>query len=141
MSLHIECGRNIAWARRRDDPERFIPPLELVGMYTIIDADGIGIEVPCFQPHVCNPTDVEDWQRRLRELEVQREAGVAVTPTQAYAARAQERREEAWREALQVECPKCKATVGEFCTNLSAVNTGQPIKYPHEARVVSTPQK
>lgn len=133
MSIHVDCGKHVVWARRRDDPERFQPPLELVGIFTIINEEGIGIEVPCFQQHFCDPVDVETWQARIKALELTRES---ISPSVAYEAERQDREEREWEVALKIPCPKCGVPAGEKCLNLSTSGRNRFTRYPHPVRLI-----
>lgn len=65
MSVHSDCGGDIFWVRRSDDPERWMPPLEFAGYRYVITGDEperTAIQVPTYIMHNCNPEKIEAWQ-------------------------------------------------------------------------------
>lgn len=124
MSTHKECGATVMWAKRDDDPDRYMPPLEPTGGAYTIDKDGIGVWVQTYQPHNCDPDDVAAWMDRLNRLDAARSerAGGDFYDTDnslAYAAAREQRQEEQWAVALLVDCTRCLQPAGDKCISMA----------------------
>jgi hypothetical protein len=134
MSVHRECGADIRWFRRDDDPERYRPPMELAGEgYVITDEGGLEFK-NIYRPHMCDPEAIASWQQYKENL-----AEAKGEPIDDYEAVTQRRSDEQWDIALPVSCRTCKATPGEYCISQQKhlqkageiVNT----RWPHPLRV------
>lgn len=126
MSTHKECGANVQWARRDDEPDRYMPPLEPTGPAYIINAEGVGVYVQTYQPHICDPEDVANWldrMNRLAEVRAERSGGLAGDFTDnrelEYAAAREQRQEEQWGVALLVDCTRCLQPAGDKCISMA----------------------
>lgn len=140
MSVHRDCGEPIRWARRDDEPSRFMPPLEPAGQAYILSEDGAAVYVTIYQVHNCDPDKMlawQDYQARLSEIK-SRET-VTVENMSAWEVAGERGREEAWGNALRFECPTCSQPVGERCRDMSRkyIKTGELVftKNPHPARL------
>lgn len=140
MSVHRDCGEEIRWAKREDDPERFVPPLEFAGHAYIIDENGIARSVTTFSSHRCNPDKVREWADYLRKLALAKdESPVESDNVVLWEAKKQRDSEQAWKVAITTECSTCEARIGAKCHNISARfrKTGEilELKNPHPARL------
>lgn len=132
-SVHKECGADIRWAKRVDDPDRYFPPLEYIGEVFILDSSGAAVQVHGYKRHNCDPERViawQDYQLRLAEAK-----GEAFSPYEA----ARERDKEIiWERVLKVECTRCDAPVNEKCRSMQLVHqrSGEIVylKNPHPQR-------
>lgn len=133
--IHKECGSDIVWARREDDPDRFHPPMEYVGEVFLISGKGekVAEQRHAYRIHQCDPDRIIEWQdyqHRLAEAK-----GEEYTP---YAAAREKQNEETWNLVLKVDCPRCERPVGEKCISLARhlLKTGemQECRNPHPAR-------
>ena len=144
MALHGDCGKEVRWVRRDDDPERFHPPLEFAGQSYIITEDNIAMYVTTYKRHECDPDDIKAWLELKRK---QAEAkGIPVDEIDFREERiiARERdREETNSKAMRIKCPVCKATVSELCFNMSALKRGDKVYNlnPHPARIEEAARK
>lgn len=142
MSTHKDCGEEIRWAKRDDDPDRFRPPLEYAGEAFIIDERGAAIQVHTYRPHNCDPDKVEAWltyQKRLAVLRGDTEGLRELTGMEAHNAARERDRENTWEHALKKPCPRCRALVGVKCHRLDQKfrKTGEMVesKNPHPERI------
>lgn len=136
-SVHKECGADIQWARRPDDPTRFLPPLEYLGEVYFLTGKGderVAQQEHGYRIHACDPDRIVEWQdyqHRLAEAK-----GEVYTP---YAAAREKENEELWNQVLHVECPRCERGVDEKCIKLTRqlIKTGeiQECRNPHPARI------
>lgn len=59
MSVHNLCGALVKWAHRSDDPDRWHPSLDPVGLaYIIVDEQVV--EVMTYQLHDCDPKQMAE---------------------------------------------------------------------------------
>lgn len=140
MSVHKECGEDIRWAKRDDDPERFVPPLEFAGQAYVIDENGVAHTVTTYTSHKCDPDKVRDWADYLRRLALAKdETPIEADNVKLWAAKRQRDNEQAWEVAITTECPRCDASIGAKCHNISAMfrKTGEivELKNPHPERI------
>ena len=129
MSTHKECGEQIRWAHRSDDPTRFMPPLESVGPVYIIDEAGQAISVQGYQVHNCDPDKMEAWVEYKNRIAAIQGGDAYAQMTEHDIAREQ-RREEHWTLALPFHCPTCDAKPGVKCFNRLDLRKG--IEAPRE---------
>lgn len=138
MSTHRDCGEPIKWARRDDDSERFMPPLEYVGEVYVIDSGGAAIMVHAYRQHRCDPDKMEAWQEYLGKMDKLKGTTVLADMTAHEAARERDR-EARWEVALRKECIRCDAPAGERCRDMSARyrKTGEIVhtNNPHPERL------
>ena len=134
MSIHRDCGADIQWLRRDDDPNRFLPPVEYAGEVYIKNEDGVGVMTYAYRSHHCNPEAIIEWQdyqRRLAEAK-----GEEYTP---YDAAREREREQLWELALSVACTRCHLLPGEKCVSQAKHLTNAGIKEetrnPHPQRI------
>lgn len=137
-SIHKECGADIVWAKR-EDSDRFMPPLEYVGEVYLLEGKGeekFGVQRHAYRIHNCDPDRIIEWQEyqfRLAEAK-----GETFTP---YAAARERDRESTWNMALKVPCPRCERDAGQKCISLSRhlIATGeiQETLNPHPARMTA----
>lgn len=135
MSIHKDCGADIQWIRREDDPERFLPPMEYAGeVYVKHPETGVAYRTHAYRQHLCDPEAIiswQDYQRRLAEAK-----GEEFTP---YDAARERERENMWELALTVSCRRCMRLPGEKCISLAASKVNQGIeeetKNPHPQRI------
>lgn len=143
MSTHDKCGATITWARRPDDMDRYLPPLEFAGTGYIID-QGVGVQTQVFKEHHCDPEAMIRWaeyKAKIAEIEERKPDfqdvhEQAAVERAARKARIEELIEEEWEWALKIECKKCGAQVKEKCANLTERSKGNwvPTKHPHPTR-------
>lgn len=143
-SVHKECGADITWAKREDDEDRFLPPLEYVGEVYLLEGQGrdkVGVQRHAYRLHICDPDRIIEWQdyqQRLAEAK-----GIEYVPLSdgraAYEAAREKDREEQWNMALKVACPRCDAPAGEKCRSQQRqhIKTGEIVetRNPHPARM------
>lgn len=134
MSTHSDCGADITWLRRDDNPEKYLPPMEYAGEVYIQDDNGAAKRVHAYRMHLCDPEAIVAWQdykQRLAEAK-----GEEFTD---YAAARERDREEIWEIALGVACRVCHMLPGERCVSQATrlKKTGKIIetKNPHPARI------
>lgn len=132
-SIHRECGEEIRWAYRNDDPSRFNPPLEYIGMVYIIDEQGTAIQTIGYKVHQCDPDKMRAWYKRLREIaEIQ---GTPLEDIDRYAVARDAERENRYDEAMKRKCTRCGASKGKPCTSLAkGPKFGNATKWPHPER-------
>lgn len=138
MSIHTDCGANIKWAKRSDDPDRFSPPLEFHGFYYIVDESGSAIEVTTYQPHICDPERMKKYQDRIAQVAKQRAPKKSKLLSPEYEAARQVRRDDNWKIALKVECETCGAKPRSKCRSK---NFGKITLNPHPARIAEGMRK
>lgn len=142
MSVHKDCGADIRWLKRDDDPNRFLPPMEFVGQFYAADADGVGVVQNCYRPHVCDPDVMEDWlnrMRRLAELQGDQDSVEEISGRQAWALAREREREKTWEIALKVDCPRCLQPKTQKCISMAQTHrkTGEMVELlnPHPERL------
>lgn len=144
MSVHKDCGEQIRWVRRAEDPERFMPPLEYAGEGIIITGgdspeSALGSQVHVYKIHRCDPDTMEEWQRycaRMADLKGQ------APPETPYQMMRERDRESAWEEAIKKPCPKCGVPKKVRCKSLGVhakkleKQTGEvtETRWPHPER-------
>lgn len=135
MSVHKDCGQPIRWAGREDDPSRFMPPLESAGQAYIIGEDGSAIMVSVYQIHNCDPDKVIAWLEYQRKLAAAK--GESFTEMDNWAVAREQKREERWTAALQIDCPRCGSLAGTKCCDLAKKRRGidSDTNNPHPARL------
>lgn len=141
MSYHAECGEAVHWARRADDPGRYLPPLEFMAMAVVLDEDGVGRTVATYQQHRCDPAKVRAWQDY--QVEMANALGGAELPYDDRSGELQtlargRAREATYAEAMEHGCPSCAALPGERCINKTVLKqTGElvPTKDAHAMRM------
>lgn len=137
MSTHRECGEDIRWVHRDDDPERFAPPLEYVGQAFIITDDNTAVRVTTYKTHHCDPDKILAWREYKARIA---EIGEDPTPDSGrrdWEIARDKQREEVWNEAVKTKCPRCDAKKGEKCHNLiERKKTGEIVytRNPHVER-------
>jgi hypothetical protein len=141
MSVHKDCGADIQWLKRDDDPNRFLPPMEFAGQF-YVKIDGVGTIANCYRPHICDPDVMEDWlnrQARLAELRGDAEAMEEIDGRQAWALAREREREKSWEIALKVDCPRCLQPKDEKCISMAQTHrkTGEMVELrnPHPDRL------
>lgn len=133
MAIHSDCGAEIRWPRKQEDPERFGPPLEYYGQGYIFNEDGTTIEVSVYRTHICDADQMEVWLKNKARIERLRMTDIALAPVpnelyqEARAARYEAEKE----KALRYPCETCGVGVGEMCIHK---RTGELIRFPHEVR-------
>lgn len=138
MSIHSDCGKEVRWVHRDDDPDRFHPPLEFAGQAYIITEDNTAVFTTTYRRHECDPDDIKQWiDLKRRQAEAK---GIATEDIDRHEERiiARERdQKEANDFAMRVECPICKAPVAELCFNMALLKKGvkKYTKNPHPGRV------
>lgn len=134
MSIHKECGAEITWMRRDDDPERFMPPMEYAGEGYVRDKDGAAQYHHIYRLHNCDPDAILEWRDYQQRLAAAK--GEEYTP---YDAARERERENLWEIALTVACRRCNRLPGEKCVSLSQqkVKAGieEETKNPHPERI------
>lgn len=138
MTIHSDCGKEIRWAQRDDDPDRFRPPLEFAGQAYIVTEDNIAVYVTTYKQHECDPDDIKRWMELKRaqaealgkpvdELDRKEERNIAK----------EQQRKENWDLALQIDCPTCKSKKGKRCYNLTKIKRDvvEETKNPHPMRL------
>lgn len=147
MSIHKECGAEIRWAKRSDDPERWSSPLEFAGFNYIIDESGSAIEVVAYKIHVCDLEQMTRWRDvvektlQARDYEKKDEPfnpfkDLELTGRDAYNIKREEQRKENWKIAKKVECPTCNAAPRNKCVSLAkGPSHGKTTKNPHPNRL------
>ena len=132
MAIHTQCGADIEWPRREDDPERFGRPLEFAGQAYILTEEGYAIRVLTYKQHECDPDVMEAWIERCRRVD---ELKVQAPPREtAYETKRLDIAEGLWRAALKVECPRCLAKKKKKCVSLAKHEHGRILKRPHTER-------
>lgn len=140
MSTHKDCGEDITWVKRDDDPSRFMPPLEFFGYaYILSDApngEKTAVQVATYKTHHCDPDKVIAWHEyKARIAAIEQNAPVVMSKSDWEIAR-DRRQEETMRLAMKVSCPRCEVREGEPCISLAKGKTlGEVIKNPHQARL------
>lgn len=137
MSVHRDCGEEVKWARRPDDTDRFLPPLDYAGTFYVIDKEGVGEMVTAYKSHVCDPDKMEAWLERCRRVaEMQ---GGDMSKIEVRAVAADMHREQAWELVFPRACPRCEAEPYEKCRSMERkyVNEGRIVylKNPHPGRL------
>lgn len=161
MSTHRDCGAQIRWARRTDNPNRWMPPLELAGEFYVFDEDGeTAKQKAAYVPHECDPDQMVAWAERQIKIAQAHDMGTlvqkAVHPRKddmsqdelemiavRQEADRQQRNEELWDVALKVECRTCGNGRDVMCRNMSVQakkhyeETGEVIstRQPHPQRI------
>lgn len=146
MSIHKECGENVRWVKGGRRKERFMPPLEFVGNYTILvlddDGDEVGTDVACYQVHTCDPDKMLAWRERLaRVKEIKDLPPILVEadrPLSNWKIARERDQENARAAAEKRDCTTCGAIEGEFCFNLSIFKRTHekvPTNMPHASRI------
>ena len=135
MTVHKSCGKEIRWATRDDDPERFNPPLEFDGHRYIITEDGTAVYTSTYVHHECDPADIIRWQRLKHDQA--KAMGIQPEEVSDSTLAREEERKERWKVALKEPCPTCDVPVGHKCHNLTARKKGRRelTKNPHPARL------
>jgi hypothetical protein len=147
-STHKECGADIIWARREDEPDRFMPPLEYAGEVFLITGktweERTAVRQHAYRVHMCDPQAIISWQEYQRQLAEAK--GIPIEDLSAYEASRERSREEVWHMVLNVDCPRCHAKGksekfpdGQKCQSMSLANlkTGEivELRNPHDARL------
>lgn len=138
MSVHRECGEDIRWAHRPDDPERFLPPLEYAGEVYVIDEGGSAIQMHGYRMHRCDPQKVIEWQTYIEQMKDLKGDDSYEGRINYRQAASERNRDEQWEIALKVECPKCELDPGMKCCSLKKQyrESGELIelRWPHPER-------
>lgn len=134
MSVHKECGKQVRWGKRSDDPDRYMQPLEFAGFYYILDESGTALEVVAYQIHQCNVDDVRAITATREALADSRNRSekLQLTVQEEYAAARESNREDLWKQVLPFACEGCGAKKNERCTHKLS---GEEIRYPHTDRI------
>lgn len=140
MSIHNDCGATIRWARRSDDNERFMQPLEFSDFAYIIDDSGTAIEVTVYQIHECKAEEVEKFQENKRRAAEAK--GITVpelTNYEVYQVQKEEVRKEDWKIALKVACETCGSPARKKCrSKAKGPKYGSILKNPHPKRLAES---
>lgn len=139
VSVHKECGEDIRWAHRDDQPDRFRPPLEYAGQVFIIDERDVAIMVHSYRPHRCDPDKMVAWQEYQEKIAAIKERKVPDLDMSPWQIKKERDLDATWEAALKVPCPRCEVPAGEKCRSLlkQHVKTGEivHVKNPHTARI------
>ena len=135
MAIHTQCGADIEWPRREDDPERFGRPLEFAGQAYILTEEGYAIRVLTYKQHECDPDVMEAWIERCRRIDELKQNDVVPSSYEAYQVKREEILESQWKAALKVECSKCGAKKRNKCRSLAKHENSRILKRPHWERV------
>jgi hypothetical protein len=140
MSIHSECGMEIRWPRKQDDPDSYGPPLEYFGQGYIFDENGSTIQVSVYKNHVCQASQMESWlENKARIAKLQKTAAAKLPITnEVYRQARNELATKNRTRALTVACPTCKAVVGEMCQHIV---TNATLRNPHTARLTESMRK
>lgn len=141
MSIHTQCGKEVRWANREDDPEKFRPPLEFVGHNYIITEDNIALYVSTYRQHECDPDEIVKWlDLKRRQAKALGHPTVEIDRKEEWALAKEEQRKKDWKEALKVDCPQCEVKVGKKCHNMTKRKQGikEYTKNPHPRRLMDS---
>ncbi len=148
------CGAEILWLRKSDGS--YHPPLIAAGE-VLVERDGVIVLAPAYIRHRCDPEQAKryletesDIAREQQARNERRERNAdAWAAEREYRRQERERlakeyadaKEEAWRVALLVDCPKCPAVKGKPCLNLNdlkskPITKAKKTSYPHPDRVI-----
>jgi hypothetical protein len=95
VSIHKECGAQIRWAHRDDEPGRWLPPLEFAGQAYILTEDENAVLVTTYKMHQCDPDQMEAWAAYKEKLaEIQARNAAEPTGMTNYEIAREQRREE-----------------------------------------------
>jgi len=140
VSIHSDCGKEIRWVHRDDEPDRWHPPLEFDHQGYVI-VDDVVIYTNIYKRHDCDPDDIKAWLDLKRNQAMAK--GIDVEDIDAKEERIiakEQQRDLYWAEALRVECPVCEAEVGQRCYNMSLWKKGieEHTKNPHPKRLMDS---
>jgi len=127
VSIHKDCGAQVRWAHRDDEPNRWLPPLDHAGQAYIITEDDAAVLVNTYKIHQCDPDQMEAWQAYKEKLaEIQARKGAEPVNMTTWEVRREQLREEAWLKAFKRKCPRCGAAKNVKCHKLTQrlVNEG-----------------
>lgn len=140
MTIHSDCGKEIRWAQRDDDPDRFRPPLEFAGQAYIVTEDNIAVYVTTYKQHECDPDDIKRWMELKRaqaealgkpvdELDRKEERNIARKQAQ----------NDAWSLTIKIPCATCGAKAGQKCFNMTKRKQDivEENKWPHHIRALA----
>jgi len=131
-SVHKECGADISWARRPDDPERFLPPLEYAGELFVIE-NGTATQHHGYRVHLCDPQRIIEWKEYQEQLASAK--GEEYTP---YAAAREKELDELWAFVEGVACPTCDVSEGKCISqsrHLKSTGEVRNVRSPHQSRI------
>lgn len=142
MGTHKECGEDITWVRRDDQPDRWAPPLQFAGYAKILtdgpNGDKVAVEVATYKTHHCDPEKIIAWQEyKARLAAIEASSPPVVKSMTDWEIARQRNQEEAMAFATAVACPQCHMGVDEPCVSMAKGKTlGQPVKNPHTKRTI-----
>lgn len=147
-SLCRECGAEVLWRKWAEGGNA--PPLLGIGDAMTLDEHDKVVKVPVYVRHQCDPKQAAAWRERV--LADERDLALRhLAETERREARREQRdaqadmvttmREEAYRRAAKVDCPKCPALEAEECLNLNTLagrgkSTKTHTSWPHPERVL-----
>lgn len=141
MSTHKDCGQVVKWARRPDDPNRWMPPLEYIGEVHVVTGEGENQSasvVHAYRVHHCDPDHVAAWTEYQEKLALAR-GDEYVAEASPHKIRTDQLREAAWEYALKRACPTCEQKKNEKCLRqdraLKIRGEVQECRNPHPARM------
>jgi hypothetical protein len=120
-----------------NDESRWMPPMEYAGEGYWIDADMVGHGAHFYQPHVCDPAQVEAWVERLQRIADATGDSTKLDEVNIRQARNEANQESARAAAEKYDCSQCGAQVGHPCISMSNKKQGggKPTKWPHPVRL------
>ena len=136
MSVHNLCGAQVKWAHRSNDPDKWHPPLDPIGLaYIIVDEQVV--EVMTYKLHDCDPMQMATWkERKAKQAEIK---GEPLDAVDVYELHREDIRLTQWQLALKAPCSRCGAERGTMCMSMAQKyrKTGEivEIKWPHPGRV------
>lgn len=138
-SVHKECGANIIWMKSPNDPGRWMPPMEYAGEGYWVDSEMVGHGAHFYQPHVCDPAQVEAWIARLQRIADATGDSTKLDEIDIRAARKQADQESARKAAEKYDCDQCGAVAGKPClSKAKGQGLGNPTKWPHPDRLAKS---
>src|SRR5262245_28639014 len=120
MSIHSDCGAEIRWPRKSDEPEAYGPPLEYAGQGYVFDENSVAIQVSVYKSHVCRADQMAEWldnKIKVQRLLATKASKLPVT-NEDYRQARQQLTERNHDMALSVGCPLCGAVAGEPCIHI-----------------------
>lgn len=137
MSVHTDCGKEVKWVHRDDEPDRWHPPLEFDHQGYVI-MDDVVVYTNVYKRHECDPDDIKAWMDLKRNQAMAKGIDVgAIDFREERALAKQQQRDRDWEQALKVECETCEAGINVRCYNLSKRKQGiaENTKNPHPQRL------
>lgn len=157
LSICRHCGAEVMW-RKWARTGRTAPPIVSAGDVMALDEHGQIVIVQVFVRHKCDHDQMQRWEAQKAREAAQKAAQVdhAARAAQIATERGEKQaelllveraaytdmREEAYRRAAKVDCPKCPAREAEECLNLNYLagrrhkNDKKHTSWPHPERVL-----